>query len=120
MKEEWLKILVFSILFLVLGFVLGRVTGHCPHPAKPEMMHPGSDRGHIEWHGKDGKKRVIEFKKEVDGENPAAHDEIHAVVKGIEASDFEGDSTFQVGKANIHISKHGEEMNVEVNIEDRD
>jgi hypothetical protein len=29
MNSNWAKILLFSILFLVLGFILGRVCGNC-------------------------------------------------------------------------------------------
>ena len=63
MNSNWTKILLFSILFAILGFILGRVTcGSCgPANCGPEGMHGGACTMHGDMkgeaceHGKKGK-----------------------------------------------------------------
>lgn len=129
MDNQWIKILVFTLLSLVLGFILGRVTGH-RECHRPEMMFKGHG-GPMEhsaekmvWIDDDGHK-VVKIKKgnlEVDGdfEMGEGQAKVHAIIEGIEDSEFEGDSTFTVGRATIQLSRKDVEMQVEVNIDDKD
>lgn len=62
MNGNWAKILLFSILFLVLGFILGRVCGNCgggkcgPGGMRGEAcMMKGEMGGDACMHGKKGK-----------------------------------------------------------------
>ncbi|MEQ9188269.1 MAG: hypothetical protein RLP15_11085 [Cryomorphaceae bacterium] len=128
MENNWMKILVFTLLALVLGFILGRVTGKqpCSHH---QMMHQDKcsamdNAGHkMMWIDEDGRKTVkIEKHIEMDGDGEfdENHTKVKAVIEGIEHSDFEGDSSFTIGKANVKLSRRNGEMKVEVSVEDED
>ncbi|NQV52513.1 MAG: hypothetical protein HQ500_04985 [Flavobacteriales bacterium] len=129
MDNQWIKILVFTILALVLGFILGRVTGHHDgHPSKMMFKGHGGEMDHsvekMVWMDEDGHK-VVKIKKgnlEVDGDFEAGEGraKVHAIIEGIEDSEFEGDSTFTVGRAKIQLSRKDGEMQVEVNIDGKE
>ena len=135
MDNQWVKILVFSILSIVLGFILGRVTGHqgghgrmcgpmhCSPDAKCDG--PRHEMKKMMWIDEDGNEKVIEIEDEhvrMHGEfdSEDGHVSVKSIIKGIEASDFEGDSTFTIGKAKVQLSRHDGEMKVEVEIEDNE
>ena len=81
MKGNWTQILVFTILALVLGFVLGRVTGPRGHHGGKHMekriikKHMG-DGEHMVWHDEEGGEMEI-IVEEVNG-----HLAVGARVKG--------------------------------------
>jgi len=93
MKGEWTKILVFGIIFLILGFLLGRVTGH-------------------KGHGKE-----VRIKKMMMDEMSSDED-VQVIVKTSDGSDFNVDTTIVIEGGEINISRSGEEMEVEVEMSD--
>ena len=130
MENNWLRILVFSILSIVLGFILGRVTfpshgcdmSQCERKGDNEQMHKEHK---MIWKSDDGKENAIEIedgkiKMEGDFELGNGKGHIRSVIKGIEDSEFEGDSTFQIGKARVELSRKNGEMNVNVTMEKED
>jgi len=77
------------------------------------------------WKSDDGKENAIEIedgkiKMEGDFELGNGKGHIRSVIKGIEDSEFEGDSTFQIGKARVELSRKNGEMNVNVTMEKED
>jgi hypothetical protein len=132
MDNNWVKILVFSILSIVLGFILGRVTSPSHGCDMSECERRGNHDGQqmhnehkILWKSDDGKERVIEVengevKMEGEFEIGGGKRQIRSVIKGIEDSEFEGDSTFHIGKAKVELSRKNGEMNVNVTMEKED
>ncbi|NND78168.1 MAG: hypothetical protein HKN39_08295 [Flavobacteriales bacterium] len=98
MKGEWTKVLVFGIIFLILGFLLGRITGH-----KGPRMHKGM-HGENVWIEKGGETMMF---KGGDGEHTV-------IIKELSDSSFEGDTTISIDGGEIKIIKNGDEMEVEV------
>ena len=77
------------------------------------------------WKSDDGKERVIEIedgnlKMEGEFELGGGKGQIRSVIKGIEDSEFEGDSTFQIGKAKVELSRKNGEMNVNITMDKED
>ena len=111
MKGNWTQILVFTILALVLGFVLGRVTGPRGHHGGKHMekriikKHMG-DGEHMVWHDEEGGEMEI-IVEEVNGA-----EEMTVTVTDLEESGFEGDTI--INGANINITRDGDEVRVEV------
>ena len=97
MKGEWTRVLVFGIIFLILGFLLGRVTGH--------------KGGH-------GKEVRIQKMMLEDGTMSGSEGEVKVIVETLDGSDFKGDTTIVIDGGEINISKNGEEMEVEVEMSD--
>jgi hypothetical protein len=108
MKSNWTQILVFTIVSLILGFVLGRVTGngHGNMEKHIVMKHMDGDGEHMVWNGNDGEENVFMVKG-----GDAAVDKI---IAQIEASNFTGDTIMQVGESKISISKKDGNMEVQV------
>ncbi|MEM7162036.1 MAG: hypothetical protein AAF487_06280 [Bacteroidota bacterium] len=100
MKGEWTKILVFGIIFLILGFLLGRVT--CTSCCSPQ-----------------GKEVRIQ-KMMLDGEDfsRGGSEDVEVIVKSFEGDDFKGDTTVAIEGGEIQISRSGDEIEVEVEISD--
>jgi len=130
MDNTWTRILVFVILSLILGFILGRVTaphshshfGEHPHMEKKIHVIKGGEADEtMVWTDDEGKKVVIE-KEMIDASGSFEFKEgeakIHSIIKGIENSKFEGDSTFQIGKTKVELSRKNGEMQVEVTIDE--
>ncbi len=98
MKGEWTRVLVFGIIFLILGFLLGRVTGH-----------------------KGGHGKEMRIKKMImdDHGKMSHHDgEVEVIIETLEGSDFKGDTSIVIEGGEINISKSGEEIEVEVEMSD--
>ena len=101
MKNNWTQILVFGIIFLILGFLLGRMTGKKPHMQKHMMMSDGEGMwvdkhmDHVIRLGEHGGEEMI-------------------IVKELQDSNFEGDTIIAIEGGEIKITKDGDEMNVEV------
>jgi len=109
MDNQWTKILLFSILSLVLGFILGKVT------SSQRGCHRNAHGMHTEMHeGEKKSVRTIMWKSD-DHENEA-EGEIEAIIEDVEDSDFEGDTVIKVEGANISISKENGELKVNANI----
>ena len=102
MKNNWTQILVFGIIFLILGFLLGRITGKKPHMEKHRIM---MSDGENKWVDKHGDHMIMM-------EGHGAEEMI--IVKELEDSNFEGDTIIAIEGGEIKISKEGDEMNVEV------
>lgn len=97
MKGEWTKILVFGIIFLILGFLLGRVTGH-----KGPRMHKEKHEGNM-WIEKGGETMMFK-----EGED------YKVIIKEFSDGSFEGDTIISIDGGEIKIIKDGDEMEVEV------
>lgn len=104
MKNNWTQILVFGIIFLILGFLLGRITGKKPQMEKHRIM---MSDGENMWVDKHGDHMIM-----MDGDGG----EEMIIVKELENSNFEGDTTIAIEGGEIKISKKGDEMNVEVEL----
>ena len=113
MKENWFAILMFSVLFGVLGFILGRIT--CTDCCAP-------DHGHHNPHAEccaPGSPEAAECHKEIrihqmHGEGGDL--DVQSIIETLEVADFEGDTTVIAGDAVIHMTKSGDGK-VEVNVE---
>ena len=100
MKGEWTKVLVFGIIFLILGFLLGRVT--CTTCCSPQ-----------------GKEvRIQKMMLDGDDISMGGSEDVQVIVKSLEGDDFKGDTTIAIEGGEIQISRNGEEMEVEVEITD--
>ena len=104
MKNNWTQILVFGIIFLILGFLLGRITGKKPHMEKHRIM---MSDGENMWVDKHGDHMIM---MEGDG------GEEMIIVRELENSNFQGDTTIAIEGGEIKITKDGDEMNVEVEL----
>ena len=110
MKSNWTQILVFTILALVLGFIMGRVTGGPGHKKMEKRMmmkHMEGEHPDMEW--KEGGAHGMLFKGE---------DNVKVVVESLEDSDFEGDTTIVIPSGEIKISRSNGEMEVQVEMEE--
>jgi hypothetical protein len=86
-------LLLFSAAFLVLGFVLGRVTGR----QAPRGVQ-GHGPQHLRWSGQG--EAEVEVRMIADGE-------------------FEGDTAFELpGGGQVHVVRNGDEYEVEVDIDE--
>ncbi|MDA0972167.1 MAG: hypothetical protein O2867_00390 [Bacteroidetes bacterium] len=113
MKSNWTQILVFTILALVLGFVLGRITGG-PISHHGDMEHRiikkhGGDGEHMVWHSEDERDMIF-----IEGDEEA----LKVTVEALESSGFEGDTL--IDGANISITRDGDELHLEVKKEVKD
>ena len=103
-----LHVVLFCVLFLIAGFVLGRVTGHpgpgkshrgCAKGASCERGHGGCERGH-------GAKWVQD----------GGHEEVEVMLLTDEA--LAGDSVFSLpGGGTVHVTRSGDEVDVQVEVE---
>lgn len=134
MNNPWLKVLVFSLLFGAVGFLLGRQCGaRC-----------GRDRGHCEraaaCHGEnacggDAKACASLCRGNCDGSGGGkcsgdmktcckgmghgnAEDEAQAAVDRIKASGFQGDTTVKITGGHVNIGLHGDEVKVMIELTD--
>jgi len=93
--------LIVAAAFVILGFILGRVT--VPHPPHP--------------HGAEH----VEIIKHLAGDIPGGmegHGEVQVIVKSIEDSDFSGDTVFAIPGGKVHMVKEGDEVQVEVEMDE--
>ena len=120
MKENWFAILMFSIVFGLLGFLLGRTTCDCCHQGHHCSHHQECCEGYghggeccssHEIHGHEGEMVII---KEMAGDG--MDEEIQVTITSLEDSDFVGDTTIVVGDAVINMTK-SDNGDVEVNVE---
>lgn len=89
--------LLVAAAFVILGFILGRVTvPHPPHPTGAEH---------------------VEIIKHLAGDLPEGlegHGEVQVIVKPLEDFDFSGDTVFTIPGGKVHMIKEGDEVEVEV------
>jgi len=102
MDTNWGKILLFSLLFGAVGFLIGRTTGG------------GCHRG-----GGCGKGACVASACCENGMRGERHhgkrgEGVHAIVKGLEASGFEGDTVITADGATIKVSRGGGRTEVRV------
>lgn len=125
MNTNWSKILLFSMLSFALGFAIcclccgdGCDRGGCDremncahsrascHGSASACAHDGNKGscckgGHGKGHG-------------------AGHDDhgVHAIVKDLEAANFQGDTTIAIDGGTVNIMRDGEHLKVQVNVQD--
>jgi hypothetical protein len=121
MKENWFAILLFSLIFGILGFLMGRVTcttGACApsscSPAAAVCCPPGSGVTECVWvqGGEAGENGVRIITKSGDGMDG----EVETIIQQLEVADFVGDTTITAGDAVIHMTKSADGQ-IEVNVE---
>ena len=116
MKENWFAILMFSLIFGILGFLMGRVTctTNCApsscDPAGVVCCPPGGGMTECVWvhggeAGEDGVCVVTSSNGDVD-----------AIIEELEVEDFVGDTTITTDDAVIHLSKSADGQ-IEVDVE---
>ncbi|MFT5183109.1 MAG: hypothetical protein ACI84C_000232 [Flavobacteriales bacterium] len=117
MKENWFAILMFSAIFGILGFLVGRVTcttGSCAptscSPTGAVCCPPGSGVTECVWiqggeAGEDGVRIVTSSNGDVD-----------TIIEQLEIDDFIGDTTITAGNSVIHLIK-SEDGEIEVDVE---
>ena len=95
MESKNTHLILFSAVFLVLGFLLGRVTGH--QGPRMHKSHPGCmEAGDNVWVS-DGEVEVMMFTDE----------------------EFEGDTVITLpGVGVVNVTSNGDDIDVEVNIEE--
>ena len=114
LKDHGAAAILLAIVFMSLGFILGKVTSHhnghrgcksatsCSHsdsscdPVNPH--HPTHSAQCKHW-DKDGDTQMI-------------------IVESMMASGFEGDTILSIPGGSIHISIDGENVDVQVDVED--
>ncbi len=132
MNTNWSKILLFSLLSFALGFLIcccccGRGChrhGGCDGERGCEMRE-GCEHGGMKgdcckggmgdmkggcMHG-DMKGRCCKM-------DSHCEERTHTIIKGLEASNFQGDTTIKDDGATIHVSRHGDKMEVKVEMAD--
>ena len=121
MNTNWTKILLFSLLALALGFIIGMMcrshcygSGHCGKDGYHQTAGCGSGssccKGDDHYGGSSchrGGKRDHHDKGHGDGE-------AHEAIERIKASDFQGDTTVAIEGGTVKIHREGDEMKVEV------
>ncbi len=126
MKENWFAILLFSLIFGILGFLMGRVTcttGACaPSSCAPSSCSPsgavccppGSGVTECVWvqGGEEGEHGMRIITKSADGMDG----EVETIIQQLEVADFVGDTTITAGDAVIHMTKSADGQ-IEVNVE---
>jgi len=91
--------ILIAAAFTMIGFALGRVTApDCPHGTHGHL-HPSVH--HMEWIGEGG-----------------GAEDIQVIVKSLEAEDFEGDTVLMIPGGQVRMVKTGDEIEVEVEMED--
>lgn len=102
-------LILFSAAFLVLGFLLGRVTGH----HGPRGCH---DKG---CHGKSGHSGCEAHEAHSDFHWVGA-DDAEVQVMMLTEEEFEGDTVFELpGGGTVNVVRNGDEYEVEVEVEER-
>jgi hypothetical protein len=90
MDSKNTHLILFSAAFLVLGFVLGRVTGH---------HGPHEGHGDVHWVGAD---------------------DAEVQVMMLTDEEFEGDTVFELpGGGTVNVVRNGDEYEVEVEVDER-
>jgi hypothetical protein len=117
MNNQWVKILVFGLLFGIGGYLIGRTCGHgCGHRGgchgEAGCHKDGHHKGHM--HGQDGKDACCAEGHMGMGHGEGHEERIHTIIHGLKESGFQGDTTIKDGDATVNISLHGEKMEVRV------
>src|SRR5262245_16622816 len=119
---NWYKIALFCLLSFLLGWFVGRhlCGGHHGGCHEGGMCHEGGceqggkdcckGEGHGDMHG----EHMSGGKCCVEGEEGGREEKIHAIIHGIKDSNFQGDTTVKIEDGSVHISRHGDKMEVKV------
>ena len=126
MNNKWIQILVFSLLFGAVGYLIGRSCGHgwrghdcgsgaacvkggaCPHGGACSGM---GDRDGMHARGMMGDHHgMMEWKHDGNTE---------MTIHRLEKSGFEGDTTFTSEGSTVTVSRHGDRMEVRVEKEEK-
>lgn len=108
MDSKNTHLLLFSAAFLVLGFVLGRVTGH---------HGPRAGHGHG-CHGKPGQASCQPHEAE-GGFHWVGNSDAEVQVMMLADTDFDGDTVFSLpGGGTVNVVRNGDEYEVEVEMEE--
>jgi len=114
MNTNWSKILLFSLLFGAVGFVIGRMCGHgCGHKGDacgPEAhaCAPGGHEACME--GGHGRGACC-----MDGHGD---EDVHAMVMHLRSSGYQGDTVLTIDGGTVKVGLHGDKTTVEVERKD--
>jgi hypothetical protein len=121
MNTNWSKILLFSLLFLVLGAVIGHmITYHmmrgCHHGGcgmKESCGHGGG------MHHGSGKGSCCAGGSHGHGEG-RGHDDhgVHVIVHQLEEANFQGDTTIAIDGGSVNVKREGDKTEVRVEVRD--
>ncbi|MBK6542746.1 MAG: hypothetical protein IPG10_15990 [Flavobacteriales bacterium] len=137
MNTNWSKILLFSLLSFALGFVICCLCcrmcggGSCHRGGCGNEMSCGQGAAACA-HGSEGKGSCC---KGGHGAAACAHGGegmgacckgghggkdhgVHAIVKGLEGSDFQGDTTISIPGGTVNVNRVGDKMEVKVEMQD--
>ncbi|MCB9170878.1 MAG: hypothetical protein H6597_08300 [Flavobacteriales bacterium] len=127
MNNKWIQILVFSLLFGAVGYLIGRSCGHgwrgrdcgsgaacvkggaCPHGGACTGM--GGCDGMHDGKGMMGGHRGMMMWQDGGGTEMMIHH--------LEKAGFEGDTTFTSEGSTVTVSRHGDRMEVKVEKEEK-
>jgi hypothetical protein len=112
MKENWFAILMFSLIFGILGFLLGRTCCTCHggcHGQRSQQCCAEGPSCHA------GGENV--FIKEIHGHGD--HDKMEVIIHELEDSDWTGDTTIVLEGMTIKMNKSEDgEIDVQVEMEE--
>ena len=135
MNTNWSKILLFSLLSFALGFAIcclccrGGGGCHqggceremsCSHGGGGSCMHGGASAC---AHGSEGKASCCKGGGHGMGHGEGhgeGHDDngVHALVKDLEAANFQGDTTITIPGGTVNVTRNGDKTEVKVNVQD--
>jgi hypothetical protein len=130
MNTNWSKILLFSLLSLALGIVIGHMCtymcmgGSCHHGGHGDMAcckeggKEGCEHGGMKEgceHGEGGKGACC-MGEGHHGEDHEAR--IHTIVHGLKERNFQGDTTIKEEGCVVTIGMHGDKTEVKVEMSD--
>lgn len=142
MNTNWYKIVLFCVLSFLLGWFVGHhlCGGHhgcCEGDSgchgKSMCEHGGGccseGGGHCDMEGCDHKMGGACCKGEgmeegmhggnAMGEGGGGHEaRVHAIIDGLKEKNFQGDTTVKIEDGTVHISRHGDKMEVKVEMRD--
>jgi hypothetical protein len=119
MNNQWVKILVFGLLFGIGGYLIGRTCGRgcvdrggCHGEMSCRGDHHGKGQGHHD------KKACCADGHDAGGHGEGHDDRVHAIIHGLKDANFQGDTTINGDGCTVTVSRHGDKMEVKVEMSD--
>ncbi len=128
MNTNWSKILLFILLSFALGFLVAHCCmRHCGHRGgcggeRGCEMREGCEHGGMKGDCCKGGHEGCEHGEMKGGKcctmDMHGNDKVHTICEGLEAKNFQGDTTIKVEGGTVDISRHGDKMEVKVQMTD--
>lgn len=119
MNTNWAKILLFSLLGFALGFIISCLT--CGGCMRGQSCGGGSCNKEMSCHGgaagcsHHGEGKAACCKGGAHGEG---HGDVHVIVKDLERSGFQGDTTIAIEGGTVSIKRTGDSTRVQVEMKE--